>query len=119
MPSKLLTFVRKSERKESSFPHTLETKLDDFAQEYGKIDYNDIAKLERVWDSIDVDTQFVIKDLIAKIRREVKGSGMDAGELASEDVGFRRTCDKLVSIIKSVISRSRKESIFKKAYQEK
>lgn len=80
--------------------HSMEVKLQDFAQEYGKITYDDITKLGNCWDSLNASDKKEIQKLVSDIRKACKEAGMDAGELSSEYPEDKKTCDSLVKAVK-------------------
>ena len=79
---------------------SLMLKLEDFAQEYGGIDYNDISSLNGCWDSLDATTKKNIKGLISQINKACKETGLDSWELSSEYPEDKEKCEKLVKTIK-------------------
>ena len=81
----------------------LELALQDFAQEYGGIDYRDIVELSNVWDSLDTTTKQNIKKTVSAIRKACRETGMDAYETAQEYPEDKENCDNLVKFIKDVI----------------
>lgn len=85
--------------------------LEDFAQEYGGIDYNDISKFARCWDDIEPSTQSHIRRIIREIKKACRETGYDAGELAQEYPEDGETCEQLVRMIKREIKGLKDESL--------
>lgn len=107
-------------RLDEGFSNSMETKLEDFAQEYGGIDYNDIGKLSKCWDSLDADTKKNIQKLVSTVRKACKEAGMDAGELANEYPEDKKNCDALVKAVKAAGKMcSKKESLSHRRLTEK
>ena len=98
-------------RLDEGFSNAMETKLEDFAQEYGGIDYKDIGNLSKCWDSLDATKKKNIQKLLSDVRKACKEAGMDASELASEYPEDKKTCDSLVKAIKDACKGTKKESI--------
>jgi hypothetical protein len=95
--------IKRNKRKmKEGLSHSLEVKLQDFAQEYGKITYDDITKLGSCWDSLDASDKKEIQKLVSDVRKACKEAGMDAGELSSEYPEDKKTCDSLVKAVKGV-----------------
>lgn len=93
---------RNKRRMKEGLSHSLEVKLQDFAQEYGEITYDDITKLGSCWDSLDASDKKEIQKLVSDVRKACKEAGMDAGELSSEYPEDKKTCDSLVKAVKGV-----------------
>lgn len=91
---------RNKRRMKEGLSHSLEVKLQDFAQEYGKITYDDITKLGNCWDSLNASDKKEIQKLVSDVRKACKEAGMDAGELSSEYPEDKKTCDALVKAVK-------------------
>lgn len=88
----------------------LELYLQDFAQEYGGIDYNDISELKKCWDKLENATTSRIRKFVSKIRKACKETGLDAYELSQEYPEDKENCDQLVKHIKSAITVCKNES---------
>lgn len=86
----------------------VELALQDFAQEYNGISYDDIVTLGSCWDDIDSSTRERIRKFSSKIRKDCADSGMDAYELSQEDDDFKDMCDKLVDHIRVIVNRCKK-----------
>lgn len=92
----------------------LELWLQDFAQEYGEIDYNDITRLNKCWDTLENSTKQRIRKFVSEIKKACKETGLDTYELAQEYPEDKENCDNLVKYIKNVINKENcKESYIK------
>lgn len=84
-------------------PADLYDDLIDFCQDYGKINYRHIQKLDSIWDQISVTTQMKIKDYIDEIQEDCELEGMSAYEAAKEYEDIRETCQNLVGLVNFAI----------------
>lgn len=91
----------------------LELYLQDFAQEYGGIDYNDISELSKCWDKLEGTTQLRIRKFVSKIKKACKETGLDAYELSQEYPEDKENCEQLVRHIKSAIKRCKHDDFYK------
>jgi predicted transcriptional regulator len=89
----------------------LELYLQDFAQEYGGIDYNDISDLSKCWDKLENATKSRIRKFVSEIKKACKETGMDAYELSQEYPEDKENCENLVKHIKNAIKGCKKESV--------
>lgn len=92
--------IRKGRQINEGLSDSLVLKLEDFAQEYGGIDYNDISSLKGCWDNLDATTKKTIKGLVSQINKACKETGLDSWELSSEYPEDKEKCEKLVKTIK-------------------
>lgn len=88
----------------NNLPARVDNFLQDFAQMYGGISYDDIANCTYSKE---------LKKCISDIKVELKGYSGDIYELAEEDEYFKSLCDNLIKIVKTSKDRNKNESLNK------
>lgn len=101
----------------NDLPANIDSFLQDFAQMYGEISYNDIANLGKAWNTIDQANKTILNKLIKTIKRSMKDYAGDLYELAEEDPDIKKACDDLVKKIKSFKSESLHEDASRDNYR--
>lgn len=82
-------------------PEALDNFLQDFAQVYGGISYNDIMELGKSWDTMDKGDKRLINKFVKDIKSWAEDSPFDYYELSEMDDTFEQMCDDLVRAIKN------------------
>lgn len=94
----------------------LELWLQDFAQEYGEINYNDITRLSKCWDTLENSTKQRIRKFVSEIKKACKETGLDTYELSQEYPEDKENCDNLVRYIKNAINKENCEESYRSVY---
>lgn len=85
----------------SQIPASLDNFLQDFAQTYGDLTYNDIIEFGK---HATAETVKDLKKKVASLKRIMREMGCDLYEAAQEDDEVAELCQDIGNIIKSTIS---------------
>lgn len=87
----------------SDLPIKVDNFLQDFVQVTGKLSYGDIMKFGEKWKMIEKTNQTIIKKLIQSAKRVMKDySELDMYEIYEESPEFKKTCDQIIRMVKSL-----------------
>lgn len=112
-----IKIIREGNLVTNDLPARIDSFLQDFAQMYGEISYNDIMNLGKAWNTIDQANKTTLNKLIKTIKRSMKDYAGDLYELAEEDPDIKKACGDLVKKVKSFKSESLHEDASRDNYR--
>lgn len=87
----------------NNLPTTIDNFLQDLAQTYGGINYNDIMIYGKCWNSIPSDMINIISKSIRRIKENCNELGLDIQEAAEVSTEVKYDCERIVDHVKFIL----------------